>query len=174
MLARRWRWSCVYVGANLVAFALSYLAGEPVVLWQIGLAWLLEVGYIVVLAKTRTPRGPWGSRLRSEVEHPEFWRDARSLSSRRGGTVEVHTDMLVAARRDASDWLSGVGITTFCAAFFLAAWSAAPSEMLVLGVVGGGCVVLTFWGLARAHTVMERLDRADPAMSDRGGRSRLG
>jgi hypothetical protein len=171
MFARRWRWSCVYVGANVVAFALSFVAGEPAVLRQLGLAWLLCVGYIGVLAKTRTPRGPWGSRLRSEVEQPEFWREVRSLSGRRGGEVAGYTDTLAAARGDASVWLSGVGITTLCAAFFLAVWSAAPSEMFILGVVGGGLAVLTLWGLVRARLVMRRLDRADSTVSDYRQRS---
>ena len=121
MLARRWRWSCVYVAANLVAFGLSFFAGRPAGLWLFCVGWLLSVGYVIVIFKTRTRRGPWGSRLRGEVERPQLWRTARSLSlDRRGGdNLVARSDALDTARRDASDWLSGIGLTTLSAIVFL-------------------------------------------------------
>jgi hypothetical protein len=172
MLARRWWWGCVYAGSNVIAFVLSYLAGHAALLWQMGLGWLLTMGYLVVVAKTRTRRGPWGSRFRSELEHPEFWRETRTLSrGRRGGHLEAPSDLLDAARRDSSDWLSGIGVTTLMAVVFLATASGVPSARPGCFVIGGVFVALTVWGLTRARVVMARFDRADRTCVDHRQRS---
>ena len=139
MLARRWWWSCVYVGSTVVVFVLSFPAGRIAILWQMGLAWLLTMGYLVVIVKTRTRRGPWGSRFRSELQEPEFWRETRTLSGGRvGGHSAARSDVLDAARRDASDWLSGIGITTLIAVVFLApACGCADRPAVFFPVIGG-------------------------------------
>jgi hypothetical protein len=172
MLARRWWWGCVYASSNVVAFALSFLADDAAILWQVGLTWLLSMGYLVVVVKTRTRRGPWGSRFRSELEQPEFWRETRTLSGGgQGGHPAARSDLLDAARRDASDWLSGIGITTLIAVVFLATASGVPSARPGCFVIGGVLVVLTVWGLVRARVIMDRLDRADPSCVDHRQRS---
>src|SRR4051812_5496150 len=149
MLARRWWWSCVYVASDFVAFALSSLAGNAALAWRMGLGWLLLVGYVVVLAKTRTPRGPWGSRLRGELERPDFWRETRTLSGgRRSEGSGVCQDVVDAARRDASDWLSGIGITALGAVFFLAPAFYEPPAPATFAVLGGAFGILTVWGLS--------------------------
>jgi hypothetical protein len=54
---------------------------------------------------------------------------------------------------------------------FLAVASGVPSSRPGLTMIGGGCVALTVWGLARARLVMARLDCADPAYVDQRQRS---
>jgi hypothetical protein len=172
MLARRWWWSCVYVAADVVSFVVSSLAGNSALAWRMGLGWLLLVGYVVVLAKTRTPRGQWGSRLRGELERPDFWRETRMLSrGRQGEGPGVYPDVVDAARRDASDWLSGIGITALCAVFFLAPAFYEPPASAAFPVLGGAFGILTVWGLSRARLVMSRLDRKDPTCVDHRQRS---
>lgn len=172
MLARRWWWSCVYVASTVLVFPLSFLADHVATLWQMALGWLLNMGYLLVVVKTRTRRGPWGSRFRSELQEPEFWRETRTLSGGRVGVpAAARSDVLDAARRDASDWLSGIGISTLFGVVFLSTASGVPSARPGCFVIGGAFVALTVWGLVRARFVMARLDRADPTRVDQRQRS---
>jgi hypothetical protein len=172
MLARRWWWSCVYAGSTVVVYVLSFLAGDAAALLQYALGWLLTMGYLVVIVKTRTRRGLWGSRFRSELAEPEFWRETRVLSGgRRNGHVGDSSDLLDAARRDSSDWLSGIGVTTLMAVIFLATASDMPSARPGCFVIGGVCVAFTVWGLVRTRVVMHRLDHEDSRCVDQRQRS---
>jgi hypothetical protein len=172
MLARRWGCSCVYVGSTVVVFVLSFPAGRVAILWQMGLAWVLTMGYLVVIVKTRTCRGPWGSRFRSELQELEFWRETRTMSGGRvGGHSAARSDVTDAARCDASDWLSGIGITTLIAVVFLApAFGDRPAPVF-FSVIGGVLAALTVWGLVRARVIIARLDREDPTCVDQRQRS---
>jgi hypothetical protein len=130
------------------------------------------MGYLVVIVKTRTRRGRWGSRFRSELQEPEFWRETRTLSrAQRFGRPDAGSGVLDAARRDASDWLSGIGITTLIAVVFLAPASSDPPAPVCFSVIGGVLAALTVLGLVRARVVVARLDRADPTCADHRQRS---